>query len=185
MRQTNTQQYASFGQRFIAMIIDNIVFTIVLSPIFMALFDAKQYTKAEAEAIIQTQGLMGLIDPKQMLFQQVVVLAITLFFWVRLAGTPGKRIMKIKVIDANTGKNLTPLQSVVRYLGYFISAFPMFIGFVWIFTDQKKQGWHDKLANSVVVKDGFVVTPQDSTSSSQNPQRGDSSNDDKDDTFAA
>lgn len=184
MRQTNTHQYASFGQRFIAMFIDNIVFTIVLSPIFMALFDAKQYTKAEAEAIIQTQGLLGLIDPQQMFVQQIVVLVITLFFWVRFAGTPGKRLMKLKVVDADTGKHLTPLQSIVRYLGYFISAFPMGMGFVWIFMDPKKQGWHDKFANSVVIKDDAVFTQQDTVNSSHTSQRGDSNND-KDDTFAA
>lgn len=170
-------QYAHFGHRFAAMMIDNLVFSLVLSPIFVMLFGAKEYTNAELEQILKTQGFFGLFDPKEMAIQQLVVLAITVFFWLRFAGTPGKRLLKLKVVDANSGNHLTTMQSVVRYLGYFISAFPMGLGFLWIFMDDKRQGWHDKLANSVVIKEGGQKTP-----SQQLPY--DSRNKD-DDTFAA
>lgn len=175
-----TKQYAHFGQRFFAMLIDNIIFGIILSPIFMMLFGSKTYTQKEVETILNTQGVMGLIDPKEMFIQQLVVLSITLFFWVRFAGTPGKRLLKLKVIDATTGNKLTPLQSLVRYLGYFISAFPMGLGFLWVVMDEKNQGWHDKLANSVVIRED-VNTSGESRSQREpydSPQKDD-------DTFAA
>jgi uncharacterized RDD family membrane protein YckC len=42
----------------------------------------------------------------------------------------------------------------VRYLAYFVSIIPLFLGVLWVAWDKKKQGWHDKLANTVVVQAG-------------------------------
>jgi len=39
-----------------------------------------------------------------------------------------------------------------RYFAYFISTIPLCLGFLWITFDRKKQGWHDKLAGTVVVR---------------------------------
>ncbi len=39
---------------------------------------------------------------------------------------------------------------VLRYIGYFLSALPLDFGFLWIAFDARKQGWHDKLASTVV-----------------------------------
>jgi len=40
----------------------------------------------------------------------------------------------------------------MRYLGYIVSVIPCYIGLIWAAFDPKKQGWHDKIANSVVVQ---------------------------------
>ncbi|RYY81863.1 MAG: RDD family protein, partial [Comamonadaceae bacterium] len=37
-------------------------------------------------------------------------------------------------------------------LAYFVSAIPLCIGFLWVAWDPRKQGWHDKLAGTVVVR---------------------------------
>jgi uncharacterized RDD family membrane protein YckC len=39
----------------------------------------------------------------------------------------------------------------VRYLGYFVSALPLGLGFFWVAWDKRKQGFHDKLAKTVVI----------------------------------
>ncbi len=177
-----SKKYANFGQRFIAMIIDNIVFSLILSPFFMLFFEHRTYTDEELKQILSTQGPIGLVDPKEMLIQQLVVLAITVFFWVRFAGTPGKRILKMRIVDATTGNKLTLLQSITRYFGYFISALPMGFGFWWILIDKRNQGWHDKFANSVVIYDGEI-----GESLMDDPQTDKPLNysDKDDDTFAA
>lgn len=154
-----SNQYANFTQRLIAMIIDNVLFAVVMSPIFLMLFEQPSYTDAEMQEVLRTQGIMGLMNPKEMLFQQAFLFAITVFFWTRYAGTPGKLWLGIKVVDATTGKNLSPLQSVVRYLGYFIASLPMGLGFFWMLWDGKRQGWHDKFAHSVVIKTNAAVLP--------------------------
>ena len=42
--------------------------------------------------------------------------------------------------------------AVREILGKLISTIVLFIGFLWIAFDDKKQGWHDKLASTYVVK---------------------------------
>ena len=76
--------------------------------------------------------------------------------------TPGKMIVGIKVI--RTDKNpLTLRDSVVRYCGYLLSLFSFCAGFVIIAFDKKKQGFHDKIAGTYVVKlpvRQVILTPE-------------------------
>ena len=60
--------------------------------------------------------------------------------------------LSARVVDATTGNTLTVGQSIVRYLAYFIASLPLFIGYIWVAFDPRKQGWHDKLAGTVVVR---------------------------------
>jgi uncharacterized RDD family membrane protein YckC len=39
-----------------------------------------------------------------------------------------------------------------RFFAYFVSIFPACLGFLWIAFDRRKQGWHDKIAGTVVVR---------------------------------
>ena len=77
--------------------------------------------------------------------------AITIAFWVKLYATPGKMVVSARVVDATTGQKITPGQGVIRYLCYFLSAFFFCLGYIWIAFDGRKQGWHDKIAGTVVV----------------------------------
>ncbi|MEL1747592.1 RDD family protein, partial [Acinetobacter baumannii] len=73
--------------------------------------------------------------------------------WLYFAGTPGKRLMRLKVLDEKTGNKLTVMQSIIRYIGYIPSILVFGIGLFWVAFDAKKQGWHDKMAKSVVVRE--------------------------------
>jgi uncharacterized RDD family membrane protein YckC len=57
-----------------------------------------------------------------------------------------------RVVDAQTGARLTTGQSIGRYLGYYVSIFSLGLGFAWVAVDPRKQGWHDKLAGTVVIR---------------------------------
>src|SRR5690606_29842041 len=72
-------------------------------------------------------------------------------FWVAFRATPGKMLMRIVVVDADTGQSLTIWKAIVRFLAYIVSSIPLCLGFAWIAWDPRKQGWHDKIAGSVVV----------------------------------
>jgi uncharacterized RDD family membrane protein YckC len=76
----------------------------------------------------------------------------TILFWIYKSATPGKMALKAKVVDANTGNLPTVKQSIIRYIGYYISLLPMGLGFFWVGWDKKKQAWHDKLAGTVVIR---------------------------------
>ena len=57
-----------------------------------------------------------------------------------------------KIVDGQTGGKASTSQLVGRYFGYFISGIPLGLGIIWIAFDRRKQGWHDKLAGTVVVR---------------------------------
>jgi len=56
------------------------------------------------------------------------------------------------VVDARTGGPLSVSQAILRYLGYFVSTIPLCLGLLWVGFDARKQGWHDKIAGTVVVR---------------------------------
>lgn len=86
------------------------------------------------------------------LLQILAVCAATVWFWKRYGATPGKMVMRMKIVDAKTFGAPTTGQDIARFLGYFLSAFPGMVGFLWIAFDKRKQGFHDKIAGTVVIK---------------------------------
>ena len=77
-------------------------------------------------------------------------------FWILKSATIGKMLTRMKIVDAKTGKPASALQCVVRYVAYFVSALALGLGFLWVAFDKKKQGWHDKIARTLVVKTGHL-----------------------------
>lgn len=75
----------------------------------------------------------------------------TVFFWCRWQATPGKMLLNLAVVDAKTGEDLSVWKAIGRYLGYIPAYLIFFLGIIWIGIDQKKQGWHDKLAGTIVI----------------------------------
>jgi len=55
-------------------------------------------------------------------------------------------------VDAETGAKPSRRQLVIRYLGYYVASIPLLAGLAWVAFDPRKQGWHDKLARTVVVR---------------------------------
>ncbi|MDQ7084304.1 MAG: RDD family protein [Sulfurovum sp.] len=77
---------------------------------------------------------------------------VVIIFWVYKSATPGKMALKLTIVDAKTGKNASTGQLIGRYLGYYVSIIPLCLGIIWVGIDKRKQGWHDKLAGTVVLK---------------------------------
>lgn len=90
--------------------------------------------------------------PVDVLINAVLPAALVIWLWSRLQATPGKIAVSAKIVDADTGAEPAMRQLFIRYAGYFVSAIPLCLGFFWIAFDRRKQGWHDKLANTVVVR---------------------------------
>ena len=65
--------------------------------------------------------------------------------------TPG-RCLGARIVDAKTGEAPSVAQLVGRYLAYFVSTTPLCLGLIWVGFDRRKQGWHDKLASTVVIR---------------------------------
>jgi uncharacterized RDD family membrane protein YckC len=87
---------------------------------------------------------------------QGIALVLTVALWTRYMGTPGKLLLGCQVVDADTGEPITYRQGIIRYVGYFVSIMSLFIGFLWMIWDKRHQTFHDKMANTVVVYNGYV-----------------------------
>lgn len=96
-------------------------------------------------------GMLARIMLDQFL-QLAFFAALFLLCWIKLSTTPGKMLLSLKIVDATTHAPMTARQSIIRSLGYLVSMIPLGLGFVWAAFDGRKQGWHDKLAHTVVIK---------------------------------
>lgn len=135
-------QYVGFWPRVWASLIDTVLLLLVSAPLAWVLYVAADFSG-------QPQSWVPLIDP---LIYQVLPICLVLGFWVRLQATPGKMVVHARIVDADTCGHPRAWQWVVRYLGYFPSVFCLGLGLFWVGFDHRKQGWHDKLARTVVVK---------------------------------
>jgi uncharacterized RDD family membrane protein YckC len=74
------------------------------------------------------------------------------YFWGTSGSTLGMRLFKLRVVDANSGQPISIGRAVVRYVGFIVAAFPCWIGLIWAAIDPRAQGWHDKIASTVVLQ---------------------------------
>lgn len=119
-----------FGERFVAYLIDAIILGVVGFIIGV---------------LLQNFALQTLIS-------LVLGIAYVVYFWTSSGSTPGKMVMGLKVVSAETGQLIDPGTAVLRYVGYIVSTIPIFLGFFWILWDDNKEGWHDKIAKTRVIK---------------------------------
>ena len=134
-------EYVGFWPRVGASLIDTVLLLIILLPIIHAVYGPAYWV---SESLIQ--------GPFDFLVSYVLPAIAVIGFWVARQATPGKMAIGAKIVDAKTGRPASTGQLVRRYLGYYVSSIPLFLGIFWVAFDDKKQGWHDKLAGTVVVR---------------------------------
>jgi uncharacterized RDD family membrane protein YckC len=79
-----------------------------------------------------------------------------LAYFVYFDGSPsgqtvGKHAMGIRVVDFQTGGPLDYGKAFIRFLGRIVASFLCGLGYFWAIWDPQHQGWHDKIAGTVVV----------------------------------
>ncbi len=73
-------------------------------------------------------------------------------FWSRAGGTPGMLALGLRVAREEDGRPISLGRGVARYIGYIVDWLSLGLGFLWVGVDSRKQGWHDKIAGTLVVK---------------------------------
>lgn len=139
--QTDELEYVGFWPRVGAAIIDTLLLGVIIWPILTA-FYGESYWSSE-------QFVQG---PMDFLLSWVFPAIAVIVFWVLKQATPGKMAVSAKIVDANTGAAPTTGQCIGRYFSYFLAGLPLGLGIIWVAFDARKQGWHDKLAGTVVVR---------------------------------
>ena len=147
-------EYAGFWIRFWAFIVDSILVAVIVEPIVASIYENSRaipdpMSVDMANLILDSFRPQGGLD---VLFSWVLPAVAIVLFWVYRAATPGKMLLRARIVDAETGAPPSVGQCIGRYLGYYVSIFTLFLGFLWIAFDPRKQGFHDKLAGTVVVR---------------------------------
>ncbi len=137
-----TPQYAGFWIRAAANIIDAIILVIVIAGPLTYIYGV-DYWAGE-------QLFYGVWD---VMLGYVLPILATIWFWLTYRATPGKLLTGLQIVDANTMQTMSFGQSVGRYIAYIFALIPFAIGVIWVAFDPRKQGWHDKLAKTVVIKE--------------------------------
>ncbi|MXX92179.1 MAG: RDD family protein [Chloroflexi bacterium] len=127
-------EIASVGQRFGAFLVDFVISVLV--------------------------GVVGLIAASAIGGDvNVVNFLVSIGYWIVVlvmvatrGQSPGKIAIGIKIVKTDgrpIGFGTTLLREVI---GKIISSIIILLGYIWILFDGQRQGWHDKIASTYVVK---------------------------------
>lgn len=152
-------QYAGFISRTAAFLIDVVLLMIALSlattfaNALVGLFNLEtllgRFMAADTFTGALTAAIAGLAGA---LFVSVY----GIIAWSVNGETLGHALLGLRVVRAD-GRRLSFGRSFMRLVGAYISGLAFFLGFLWALFDGRRQGWHDKLAGTVVVYDWLAV----------------------------
>ncbi|HEY8816156.1 MAG TPA: RDD family protein [Candidatus Dormibacteraeota bacterium] len=152
--------YAGFWIRLVARLIDGLVLGIPFGIVF-GLFlvaggvfanvsgsgSSSQDSQNAAAAAAFGGGFLLLY-----LLAFIVQVGYWIYFWGTSGATLGMRLLHLRVVDADTGGPIGYARATVRFLMSIVNSWACYIGWIWVAFDPRKQGWHDKVANSVVLQ---------------------------------
>lgn len=141
--------YVGFWARLWASFLDTILTIIVTYPFLIAAYG---WAYLDSRALVE--------GPIDLLLSWMFPAAAIVVFWIYCSATPGKMAIGARIVDATTGGKPTQWQLVKRYFGYFLSSVPLCWGFIRAAWNPRKQGWHDKLAGTVVVYNKKIRQPE-------------------------
>ncbi|HLY13766.1 MAG TPA: RDD family protein [Candidatus Limnocylindrales bacterium] len=168
--------YVGFWRRFWAFLVDGIILAIptwlLAVPLILAQLSATDLNTLGGQGLFTVDPTTGqLIENPQAaanlntamghLFQGAIGIWIALFvlqvlyfalFWSKRGATPGQQLLGVQVRDERTGARISLKRALLRYFGYVVSIWIVYIGFIWVAFDSRKQGWHDKIAGTVAVR---------------------------------
>lgn len=133
-------KYGGFWIRLAASMIDSVLMLAIILPIITIFYGPGYFTS--------TAPIKGPVD---FILTWIFPFIAIIIFWRYKSATPGKMLFRLIIVDAKTLQKPTTKQLIIRYFGYYLSTLPFCLGFLWIAFDPKKQGWHDKLAGTVVI----------------------------------
>ena len=142
--------FAGVFARFIALLIDNIMMSIIA--VALTLFLIPIFGLAENT----DSTFLGLLAGTALLVVLVILFALQFFYfgymWSKSGQTIGMKLVKVRVVRRNNGGGLSFIRAGLRgTLGYYISSFLFSLGYIWAIFDPNKEAWHDKLFDTWVV----------------------------------
>ena len=161
-KRPNNKHYAGLNRRMLASTVDSF-FLMLLEPLFdkVAPIHHEALTSMQVDLsdpeigphmimqVLTNREFMGswLLNTSLQLLVFCILSGLCWHFW---STTPGKMLMRIKIVDSETEGPISDRQIMKRLLGYWVSCFTV-LGVLWIGMDSKKRGWHDFMAGTTVI----------------------------------
>jgi len=149
-----TYQFAGFWRRFIAYMIDGFiigaVFMLLMIVAVVAYFAGAMSGGGAIMGRMTGPGQMASLTLWMWVFSIFMDIAYFTYFHGSTGRTPGKMLLGLQVVSVD-GTPISFGTAFLRSVGYLVSSLVFCLGYIWIAFDKKKQGWHDKIAGTVVI----------------------------------
>ena len=137
-------EIAGVGQRLLAWLVDGIIAIVVIGAAFLI-----------GLAIGDAGALLGILV-------WIVYVIVMLGLVATRGQSPGKMALNIRIVrvivhadgSVRVDDNALGIGGMLirEIIGKFVSGLVIYLGFIWILFDSRRQGWHDKIASTYVVK---------------------------------
>ena len=156
--------YAGFGVRFVAYVIDWIILGVVSSVIWFGALavgisavgvDRFSTLSTVSSTITPDEAAAALTFAEYLYAGLGLAWLVTALYFIVMwhtGGTVGMRALGLRVAREEDGRPIGFGRATARYLGYLVDWLALGIGLLWVGVDSRKQGWHDKIAGTLVVK---------------------------------
>ena len=150
-------QYAGFFTRLLAFLVDVFILVTVASLVTVTItavlrvfgVDVQQCARLSTgmnfEFVLCSVAAIALI-----VINISIIPLYFILFWGLSGQTLGKAVLGVRVVRIS-GKRMGIGTAILRYIGYSVSFIFLGLGFGWILVDDRRQGWHDKIAGTCVV----------------------------------
>ncbi len=137
-------EFAPHGPRLVAYLIDGFLIGMVMVAFTLVAIAALVSTASDLAVVV----LLAFA-----LFIGLFVISLGYFpwFWVHGGQTPGMRLFGLVVVRDRDGGPLSWGQAILRLIGYWVDGLVFYLGFIWILVDERRRGWHDLIAGTVVI----------------------------------
>ena len=151
--------YVGFWLRVFASMVDTVLVLCIVLPLIQLIYGSHSVQsdllfRHSQQALMQDPLGFLIKGPLDFIISWIFPAIAVVAFWMYRSATPGKMIIGAKIIDARTFGMPSNRQLIGRYFGYYLAMLPLIppLGMVWVAFDKRKQGWHDKLAGTLVVR---------------------------------
>jgi uncharacterized RDD family membrane protein YckC len=150
--------YAGFISRLVAFFVDMAAIAIsftVIGWLFTVTATMMQFRTILGFSLRQFPQIINILDkiasPAVVALMTVIYsFGYFIFFWSMTGQTVGNAFLGLRIVTTQ-GRRVPIWRAALRLAGYVISFATLFIGFLWIVVDNRRQGLHDKIAGTYVI----------------------------------
>ena len=147
--------YAGFVSRFLAFVVDVVVLSAIMLIFHASVAIVLNFFNINIAVLLESDNsFITMAAAAFILFNLLISAFVWVFYfvgaWVLVGQTVGKRVLGLRVVSLD-GRLPIFRQALARYAGYWLSALPLFLGFLWVLVDDERRGWHDKISHTCVI----------------------------------